>query len=457
MTPRAAIYTRISSDDRRDELGVKRQEKRCREYVDAEGWELAGVYCDNNRSASSERAQRPEFLRLVADLEAGAVDRVVVLKQDRLVRKPDELEPLMRTLRTVGCDVIDTVTDGPVNVATTTGRTMARVKGVFDIAYAEFISEKVREKKDELAEHGLPSGGGTRPFGYEADKVTVREAEAEALVDAAARILAGESLNSIAREWNEHGPATVTGARWQANVLRNVLASPRVAGLRQHRGEVVGEAAWPAILDRDTWESVRAILEDPNRRHKPREGRHLLTRILRCQRCGAGLVAGVNNGNRAYLCRKSHGGCGRLAIRAEETEAVVVEMVLASTEGPALRQALTADRAAASAEGLEAVERRLAELAEVYASGDITMAEWMTARRSLEVQRIETRDALEATARSRQIEPLLQGSLRRRWHTLPPETQRAVVGYVLDYVEVAPAVRGKNSFDIDRLRPVWRH
>ncbi|HEY1282717.1 MAG TPA: recombinase family protein, partial [Acidimicrobiales bacterium] len=64
------IYCRISSDDRRDELGVKRQEHNCRALADTKGWSVADIYVDNDRSASKETTKRPEFDRLVADVAA---------------------------------------------------------------------------------------------------------------------------------------------------------------------------------------------------------------------------------------------------------------------------------------------------------------------------------------------------------------------------------------------------
>lgn len=458
MAERAAIYSRISKDDQRDELGVIRQEKRCREFVAAQGWDVAEVYRDNDRSASTEHTNRPRFNALISDVKAGKVDRLVVLKQDRLVRKPDELESVMRTLRTAGVDVIHTVSDGPVNVSTTTGRTMARVKGVFDIAYSEFISEKVRDKKDELAAAGKPAGGGTRPFGFEKDGVTVRQTEADALADAAHRILAGESLGSIARDWNEHGPATVSGTKWAPNVIRNAVISPRAAGLRQHRGEIVGKAAWPAIIDRDTWEAVRGVVQAPSRAHRPREGRHLLTRILVCGLCGAGLVTGSNNGDRAYTCRKSHGGCNRISVPAAPVEEIITEAVLYRLEGDGLSDALAASRTGDGAAALAEIEARLAELAEVYAAGEITMGEWLTARRSLEAQLAEARRGVTDTAEARVIEPLLRaGALRKQWPDLAANTRRAVVEFLISEIVVAPAgPRGRWAPVGDRLTATWK-
>jgi site-specific DNA recombinase len=68
-------------------------------------------------------------------------------------------------------------------------------------------SRRVRCKLDENAALGRPHGGSQRPFGYEADKVTVRADEAEVLRTVVARYLAGESLRSVTSWLEAEGPA----------------------------------------------------------------------------------------------------------------------------------------------------------------------------------------------------------------------------------------------------------
>ncbi len=84
-TTRAAIYTRISSDPKDTQLGVQRQEDECRQLVALRGWEVAGVYQDNDQSAFNGHA-RPEYRRLLEDVRAGRVQAVVAWHPDRLTR-----------------------------------------------------------------------------------------------------------------------------------------------------------------------------------------------------------------------------------------------------------------------------------------------------------------------------------------------------------------------------------
>jgi site-specific DNA recombinase len=71
----------------------------------------------------------------------------------------------------------------------------ARIVGAFARHESEHKSERIRRKHLELAEKGLPNGGGRR-YGYEADGMTIREDEAEIVREMCSRFLAGDSIYS---------------------------------------------------------------------------------------------------------------------------------------------------------------------------------------------------------------------------------------------------------------------
>ncbi|MFZ1491662.1 MAG: recombinase family protein [Ilumatobacteraceae bacterium] len=78
--------------------------------------------------------------------------------------------------------------------------------------------------------------------------------------EAAARVLGGQSLTSIVVDFNKRGIPSAHGKKWRPGSLGMVLRSGRITGLRESKGEVVGEANWEPILDRATWEQVRSRL-----------------------------------------------------------------------------------------------------------------------------------------------------------------------------------------------------
>ena len=82
-----------------------------------------------------------------------------------------------------------------------------------------------------------------------------------AVREAFADVIHGASLKAIARRWNEAQALTTAGNLWTHGTVRGVLKNARYAGLRTYRGEIVGPAVWPALVDVDTFEAVRAILQ----------------------------------------------------------------------------------------------------------------------------------------------------------------------------------------------------
>jgi len=133
-------------------------------------------------------------------------------------------------------------------------------------------------------------------------------AEQEAAREAAARVIEGASLRGIVNDWNERGIKTSTGGRWNTRSLRQMLLSPAIAGLGIHHGKLqaepakvkVGPKQWEPvapILDRETWEQVRAILTDPARTTTVGGGqpKYLLIGMVWCGVCGSRLGARCNS------------------------------------------------------------------------------------------------------------------------------------------------------------------
>jgi site-specific DNA recombinase len=255
---RAVVYTRISRDTEGEALGVARQRQDCLDRAAREGWAVVDVLVENDVSASSySRKPRPLYAQLMERAQRREFDVILAYTSSRLTRRPLELEELIRLHEATGVRLC-TVVSGDDDLGTADGRMVARIKASVDAAEAERVSERTRRAKLQRARAGQPMTGGGRPFGYADDRLTVIDDEAEAIRDAAARVLAGESVVNVVADWNRSGiPPTVKCGLWTPRTLRGILRSPRIAGLSEHRGKVVGTAVWPAIIDRDTWERLR--------------------------------------------------------------------------------------------------------------------------------------------------------------------------------------------------------
>ncbi|HEX2625607.1 MAG TPA: recombinase family protein, partial [Candidatus Limnocylindrales bacterium] len=82
MVRRAAIYARISNDPEGDRLGVNRQVEDCRKEAERRGWPVVDLYVDDDKSAWSGKV-RPEYQRMVADIDARKIDAVLFWHPDR--------------------------------------------------------------------------------------------------------------------------------------------------------------------------------------------------------------------------------------------------------------------------------------------------------------------------------------------------------------------------------------
>ena len=460
---RAAIYARISSDRDGDHLGVRRQVDDCERLIERKGWEIAERYVDDDVSAYKGRV-RPAYRRMLDDVRGGFLDAVVVWDADRLHRQPKELEEFFDVCKDAGVSRLASVS-GDIDLATHDGQFLARILGAVAKKESDDKSRRIKRKHEELAQAGKVAGGGTRPYGYEPDRRSVRESEALIVRECARRLLAGEALRAICADMNERAVPTVTGGQWRTQALRRMLMSPRISGQREHRGEIVAEAEWPAIITPAETTRIRALLSDPSRRTNKSARRYLLVRLLRCGRCGELLVSRPTaTGKRRYVCAKgpNFSGCGHMYIDADLLELFVVEAVLHRLDSPGLAAALNGARGDPDVERAQAeveqAQAQLDELAAAYGNKAFGLSEWLAARQPIEQRLTQAKRQLARLSRVSVLEGHVgqAPALRERWADLPLTRQHAIVAAVLDHVVVGPGRRGYNRFDPDRLTPVWK-
>ncbi|HWC35936.1 MAG TPA: recombinase family protein [Mycobacteriales bacterium] len=470
--PRAAIYVRISQDREGAGLGVQRQEVDCRALAKRKGWAVAETYTDDDVSAYSGRP-RPAWNRLREDIEAGAVDAVVAWHVDRLTRSPRELEDVIDFAERQGLELA-TVT-GDIDLATPTGRLVARMLGAAARHESEHKSERQLRERRQNAERGLVAGGGHRPFGYADDGVTVLEDEAEVVREMASRVLAGESLTSICRDLMARGVITPLGKAWTPTSMRRLLASARISGRREHTpksaygstrplvGEIVADAVWEGIVSVDDSDRLRRMLSDPSRRKfSPATGRkYLLSGVLKCGLCGNGLVGCPREGVPRYICHRMPGRdhCGGVATNAQRTDEFVRDMVLVALDSDEMRAALTR-RDDVDPELAAAVARDEAALVDLAAEKDdgvIARGEYLSRRTRIEKRLQASRTKL---ARATHAQPLgsfvgTYEEMLERWDAMNLSQRRAIVGAVLDRVDVQSA-DPRRRWDPARFTPVWK-
>ncbi len=478
---RAAVYCRISQDRVGAGLGIARQREDCERLIESRSWALAAVYEDNDISAYAGRS-RPGYERLRKDIADGHVDVVVAWHTDRLHRSPRELEDYItacdaRSVATV------TVRAGDLDLSTAAGRMVARMLGAAARHESEQKSERIRRARQQEALRGQVQGAlgygyrrsAEHPSGWE-----VHEPEAAIVREITSRLLAGESLGRLARDLNERHvptPSGMTGV-WRGGNIRQLVAAGRYCGWREYTpaaggargrgrgfGDLVAVGSWPPILTKETTEQLRLLLNDPSRRSGGRPGRatYLLSAGLsECGRCGAPLAGHRDSKRdvRRYVCVNQPGlkRCGRLTIAAHGLDEVVTAAVIEALASPDTSLTQIAASAVEPQLELDRLRQRLDELATLYGAGNITQAEWLSARRPITEQLATLEAQIRIIPRRYAISgvPRQAHELERYWANLSIEQQRAVVAAVLERVVVAPSTRAGNRVDTSRISLRWR-
>jgi site-specific DNA recombinase len=428
------------------------------------GWAVAGEYVDNDLSAYSGK-HRPEYERMLADLQHGVLDGVLVYNIDRLSRRPAELERFYEVAQAARVKHVKFAT-GDTDISTADGLMMARVLGAFAAKESANIARRVTRKMEQVAAEGRPHGGSVRPFGYADDKITVVEDQAAAYRTVVARFLAGDSLRSLATWLNDEQVATVTGKPWRTTTLKGILTNPRYAGLRAHRGVVVGPAVWKAIITEVEHRRVLAKFAEQKNSGRRVPQTYLLSGMLRCGKCETKLYSSRRENSRRYVCLSGpdHGGCGRLTVVAEPVELLVANAVLYRLDTPELADTIAGrssadERIHTLTRALDQAQEHLEELSSAYGTGQVSMREWMTAKKPI-VQRLEQvqRQLGRLTHTSALAGMIGNGQhLRGSWDTLNLSRQNAIVAALVDHVTIGPGTPGVHSLDPSRVKVVWRH
>jgi site-specific DNA recombinase len=464
MPSRAAIYARISSDTEGTRAGVDRQLADCHTLAESLGWNVAQEYVDNDISAYSGK-RRPEYQRMLADLADGLVDAIIVYNIDRLTRRPAELEHFYEAVTAAKVSQVRFVT-GDTDISTVDGLMMARILGAFAAKESANIGRRVSRKMEQVAAEGRPHGGPVRPFGYADDKITVLPGEATTFRLLSDRFLAGESTRSLATWLNDQEIPTVTGRPWITTTVKGMLTNPRYAGLRSHKGLIVGPAVWDAIITEDQHRRILAKYAEAKNSGRRIPQRYLLSGMLRCGKCGTRLYSSARVNTRRYVCMSGpdHGGCGRLTITADPLERLIADAVLYRLDTPELADALagrssTDERITDLSSSLQTVQERLDDLPAAFAAGEISRRDWALARKPLEEQRDHLQRQLGRLTHTSALAGLIGNGqeLGRTWSDLTLSRQHAIVKAIIDHIDIAHGNPGVTALDPARVSVIWRH
>ncbi|MDN3311757.1 recombinase family protein [Microbacterium oryzae] len=368
-------YLRVSKDRSERGKSPEQQHNDNVRSIENNGWVMHPdpPYRDNDRSASQfARKDREDFKRLVADLENDTfgAEVLAIWESSRGSRRVGEW-----------VDLVELCAARRVRVwVTTHGRLYDprnprdRRSLLEDAVDAEYESAKTSEriKRDvrAAAEDGRPHGknlyGYQRtyrlgPRGPVLDEILPHLEQAPIVQEAARRILEGDSLYAIAKDFNARGIPPRRPPRkdhrsnlgWTPPAVKQMLTVPAYAGKRQHRGEILADAVWPALIEYESWQKLQSLLSPASRkRTNDWPAVHLLSGIAVCGVCGASTrVSKQNKGSKrkfdqdgnplpreqyySYICVGVPGKTGfHVAMKEDHLDKIVTELLFERVERP---------------------------------------------------------------------------------------------------------------------------
>jgi site-specific DNA recombinase len=204
-------YTRVSTEDQqREGISLSMQEAKIQAYASVKDWTVVEVIRDEGLSAKS--LKRPGLQQLLALIEAGCIEGIIVYKLDRLTRRVRDLDDLVGLFQRKGVALVSL--QESLDATTATGRLMMGFIALLSQWEREMIGERTRDAMQHLKSQG-------RRYCYAV--FGERPEEAQTLAWMQAERAAGRSYEAIAELLNAAGVVTSISGRWQGNTVRRIL------------------------------------------------------------------------------------------------------------------------------------------------------------------------------------------------------------------------------------------
>ena len=397
---RCAIYTRKSSEEGLDMEfnSLDAQRDACSAYIASqrsEGWsELAGRYDDGGISGGT--LERPALKRLLADIEAGRVDVVVVYKIDRLSRALMDFARLVEVFDRNGVTFVS-VTQS-FNTTTSMGRLTLNILLSFAQFEREVIGERIRDKFAASRKRGMWMGGFV-PLGYAVQdrRLVINEPEAATVRLIFERFLKVGSATTLARSLESEGVRTRRGRPVDKTFIYRLLGNRVYIGEAVHKGTAYpGEHA--PIISRALWDKVHGIL-----RESPR------VRACRTRAATPALLKGLIFGPTGCAMSPTHTRRGNRLYRYYVSQSVIKR----GADGSEVSRVPAAEIEAAVVNQLRGMLR----------SPEVIVGTWRSARPEIDgLSEAEVREALEG------LDPL--------WDELFPAEQTRIIQLLVERVDI---------------------
>jgi site-specific DNA recombinase len=467
------IYARVSElkRDQQREPSTEGQVEVCRVRLVDLGLPIGKVLVDLDRSAWNPDVKREAWDELMDRLESGTSGGAIMFDLERLTRQPKDGERIIDQADR-GLLILDS--ESEYDLTTPNGKKAFRDAISAAAYYSDRLSTRVKRGLRRRAMSGLPTGP-SRRFGFEEDRITIREDEAEIIREMTQRTLAGEVQQRLLDDLNTRGILTRDGHQWGRTTLRQLLTRPincgRITKIDRKTGEAVllGRLPGEPIISEEDFDRLCALYAS-HRRGRPNSPTYLCSGIAVCGApgCGNPLHGRLRKDLRAYpdgsvrrnyWCSPANKGCGKTLIdqRAlDEAAGVLVIEILSDPRNTAAIETAAREIASETAR-LDLAIAKAEEVAEALADrlgrGEIKLSRYDVAIRPLDA-RIEKlkaeRAALSAPGPTPVPPRLLEASReqwQRRWDAADHKERRDLLKMALrgKHLGIAPAAHGPGS------------
>ena len=312
---RLALYTRVSTIEQSEEgYSIDEQERLLRSWAEKNNYEVYKCYSDRGISGKDIK-NRPALKELLKDAEEKKFDMVISWKINRISRKLADVLKIVDILEKN--DITFKSYSEPFETDTPAGKMQFQMMALIGEFERGTIAQNVKMGMCAKAKAGEWCGG--RVLGYDLvpmenkegtkrgkTKLTINEIEARSVRLIFNEYVNGKGYKAITNQLNKLGYKTKKGNDFSVGSIREILTNPVYIGkvrynVRQNWSEkrrrninanpIITDGVHEPIIDEVLWDKVQAIME--SKKGKPSriyDGEYPLTGILRCPKCGAGMV-----------------------------------------------------------------------------------------------------------------------------------------------------------------------
>lgn len=341
----AVMYARVSTEEQATEgYSIKAQKDLLNTYAEKHNLTIISEYIDEGKSGKSIDG-RPQMIHLLEDAKQEKFEAVIVYKLDRLARKTRDSLEIVETLGSHGVQLISL----SENIDTTTphGKMFYTVLSSLAEMERDQIVGRVKMGMTQRAKEGKWNGG--QCFGYDAKekKLVVNENEAKIVKEIFDYADQGFGYKKIVGILNQKGYITKRGNVFSIGTLKGILDNPVYIGKvrfnqyenwaeKRRSGKnndaIIVDGEHEAIIPEDLWERVQQKRSARSYKAVQSDQPYILTKLIRCPQCGAGMVAGKSKGAnktyRYYKCGTFHNKgaseCSANSINADVAERQVL-------------------------------------------------------------------------------------------------------------------------------------